>query len=60
MTVQIDWIDAQQLEPDSKEADSEGYEQAWALLRAAQGVLVPGVLHFAEQPTHVLWCFGRD
>ena len=44
MDVQIDWIDAQQLEPESKDADAEGHEQAWALLRSAHGVLVPGVL----------------
>ena len=39
---QIDWIDAQQLEPESKDADQAGYDAAWALLRAAHGVLVPG------------------
>ena len=39
---QIDWIDAQQLEPEAKEADPKAHEEAWAMLKGADGVLVPG------------------
>ena len=41
--VQIDWVDAQQLEPDSKESDAKAHEEAWARLREVDGILVPGM-----------------
>eukprot|EP01116_Phalansterium_solitarium_P003275 TRINITY_DN1406_c0_g1_i1.p1 TRINITY_DN1406_c0_g1~~TRINITY_DN1406_c0_g1_i1.p1 ORF type:complete len:597 (+),score=190.68 TRINITY_DN1406_c0_g1_i1:133-1923(+) len=38
----VDFIDAEHLEPGSKEAKSEEFTSSWKLLRAAHGVLVPG------------------
>ena len=38
----IDWVDATHLEIETKTNDPEAYEQAWKLLKAADGVLVPG------------------
>jgi CTP synthase len=38
----IDWIEAAQLEPNSKEADPQAYEKSWKTLQEAHGILVPG------------------
>eukprot|EP01127_Copromyxa_protea_P001733 TRINITY_DN11658_c0_g1_i1.p1 TRINITY_DN11658_c0_g1~~TRINITY_DN11658_c0_g1_i1.p1 ORF type:complete len:601 (-),score=152.63 TRINITY_DN11658_c0_g1_i1:115-1878(-) len=38
----IDWIETVYLEPESKETDPESYEEAWATLKRADGILVPG------------------
>ncbi len=38
----IDWIESSVLDKDAKKTDLESYEQAWSLLKAADGILVPG------------------
>ena len=38
----IDWIESSVLDEDAKKTDLESYEQAWGLLKAADGILVPG------------------
>jgi len=38
----IDWVDASHLEPSTEKAEPEVHTAAWAKLRGAQGVLVPG------------------
>lgn len=38
----IDWIDASQLEPNTKESDPQAYEKSWITLQNAHGILVPG------------------
>ncbi len=38
----IDWIESSVLDEDAKKTDLESYEQAWSLLKAADGILVPG------------------
>jgi CTP synthase len=40
--VQIDWIEASNLEPQRKKLDIERYNQSWRLLSEANGILVPG------------------
>ena len=40
--LQIEWIDAEKLEPETKESDVAAYDEAWATLRGSDGVLVPG------------------
>ena len=38
----INWIEASHLEEDWNKVDSQEYDSAWELLRASNGVLVPG------------------
>ena len=38
----VEWIDAEKLEPGTKAAHPAEHDEAWAALRGAQGVLVPG------------------
>ena len=38
----IDWIESSVLDEDAKKTDLESYERAWDLLKAADGILVPG------------------
>ena len=38
----ICWVEATSLEPESKESNPEKYAQSWEDLRAADGILVPG------------------
>lgn len=38
----IDWIESSVLDDDAKSRDIETHEEAWNLLRAADGILVPG------------------
>lgn len=38
----IDWIDAAALEPATEAEDAEAFGSSWAMLKAADGVLVPG------------------
>ena len=38
----VDWVVAENLEPAAKEKDAAAYDEAWASLRGADGVLVPG------------------
>ena len=38
----ICWVEAALLEPESKESEPERYSQSWEDLRAADGILVPG------------------
>jgi CTP synthase len=38
----VDWINAQSLEPATRETDRDAYDASWATLRAAHGILVPG------------------
>lgn len=40
----IDWIDAAALEPATEAEDAEAFGSSWAMLKAADGVLVPGEL----------------
>ena len=40
--VDVAWVDASHLEPDTQEKDRVAYEQAWEDLESASGVLVPG------------------
>jgi CTP synthase len=40
--LRVDWVDAGLLEEGAREEDADGHEAAWARLRAADGVLVPG------------------
>ena len=42
--LQIDWVDAGQLEQAAKTADPAAHDAAWEKLRGAHGVLVPGRL----------------
>uniref|UniRef100_A0A383WIW8 CTP synthase n=1 Tax=Tetradesmus obliquus TaxID=3088 RepID=A0A383WIW8_TETOB len=42
MKLQLDWVEAQYLEPEAKETDAAKYETSWQQVRAADGVLVPG------------------
>lgn len=42
--LQIEWVDASQLEEGTKTADPAAHAAAWAKLRGAAGVLVPGAL----------------
>ena len=52
--LQIEWIDAERLEPESKVTDATTYDEAWAMLRGAHGVLVPG------EPRFFSFCFSRE
>jgi CTP synthase len=38
----VDWVAAENLEPQAKDKDGAAYEEAWGTLRGADGVLVPG------------------
>ncbi|DAZ94207.1 TPA: hypothetical protein N0F65_000434, partial [Lagenidium giganteum] len=38
----IEWIEASDLEPESKDKDEERYDAAWAKLRSCDGIVVPG------------------
>mmetsp|Transcript_78018 Transcript_78018/g.135240 ORF Transcript_78018/g.135240 Transcript_78018/m.135240 type:complete len:653 (+) Transcript_78018:31-1989(+) len=38
----IEWVESQDLEPNAQQLDPRRYEAAWARLKSAQGVLVPG------------------
>ncbi len=40
--LKLEWVEAGSLEPAAQEEDASGYEAAWAKLRGADGVLVPG------------------
>jgi CTP synthase len=40
--VQIDWIEASNLEPQRKLIDPEKYNESWKTLSEVQGILVPG------------------
>lgn len=40
--LQLEWVEASNLEEGVKTSDPEAYEQAWAKLKGADGVLVPG------------------
>jgi CTP synthase len=40
--VQIDWIEASNLEPQRKLTDPEKYNESWKMLSEVQGILVPG------------------
>ncbi|KAG2429539.1 hypothetical protein HXX76_010774 [Chlamydomonas incerta] len=40
--LQLEWVEAASLEPDSKVADAALYEASWRKLREADGILVPG------------------
>eukprot|EP00500_Bicosoecida_sp_ms1_P005278 CAMPEP_0203821368 /NCGR_PEP_ID=MMETSP0115-20131106/42942_1 /ASSEMBLY_ACC=CAM_ASM_000227 /TAXON_ID=33651 /ORGANISM="Bicosoecid sp, Strain ms1" /LENGTH=558 /DNA_ID=CAMNT_0050730389 /DNA_START=39 /DNA_END=1712 /DNA_ORIENTATION=- len=40
--VQIDWIEASQLESPARDVDSQAWEEAWETLKGADGILVPG------------------
>lgn len=38
----IEWVEASDLEDEMKTSDPGKYEEAWACLRRADGILVPG------------------
>ncbi len=38
----IDWIESSVLDDDAKKSDRESHDKAWALLKEADGILVPG------------------
>ncbi len=38
----IDWIESSVLDEDAKKSDRESYDEAWNLLKEADGILVPG------------------
>ncbi|GLC65728.1 hypothetical protein PLESTF_000333500 [Pleodorina starrii] len=40
--LELEWVEAASLEPESKEADRELYESSWRKLAEADGILVPG------------------
>ena len=40
--LKILWIEAEDLEEESKQANEDKYDEAWAKLKRADGVLVPG------------------
>ncbi|GAB4823125.1 hypothetical protein N2152v2_010171 [Parachlorella kessleri] len=40
--LQIDWVEASHLEPQTKAEDSAAYDAAWEKLHNADGILVPG------------------
>ncbi len=40
--IQLEWVEASHLEPETKSSDPTAYEAAWTRLRAADGIIVPG------------------
>ena len=38
----IDWIESSVLDEEAKNSDREGHDEAWNLLKEADGILVPG------------------
>ena len=42
LALTIDWIEASRLEKQYEDSEPEAYAAAWAALRNAQGVVVPG------------------
>lgn len=60
----IDWIDAAALEPATEAEDAEAFASSWAMLRAADGVLVPGesgmTMHDARCMMHNARCCTPD
>jgi len=38
----VNWIESSKLENETKDKDREAYDQAWANLRAVDGILIPG------------------
>lgn len=40
--LEIEWIEASDLEPETKASNPEKYDEAWAKLKSVQGIVVPG------------------
>lgn len=42
MKLQLEWVEAASLEPESKEIDAALYDASWRKVTEADGILVPG------------------